>query len=263
MPAAVDLSFDRVGVGPVLVILHGLFGSKRNWQSIARKLSTNFSVLSVDLRNHGDSPHCAGMDYAEMAGDIGRLLETLGIDDVNLLGHSMGGKAAMTYALTDARHLKRLIVVDIAPRAYRNEYAEFLAGMKQLDRHTIGNRANADAALAPFIAETSVRQFVLQNLRFRPGATPEWQLNLDAIDASIGALVGAIPVDKSTKFNGKSFFIRGANSNRIDVQDFESIGDHFPGYRDFVISNAGHWPHAENPGMFIDVLQRILCGESD
>jgi len=261
MTSAASLSYDRTGAGAPIVILHGLFGAKRNWQSIARKLASQFTVFTVDMRNHGDSPRHARMDYATLAADIGALLDTLNLEGVTLIGHSMGGKAAMTYALTDAARLSRLVIVDIAPRAYPNEYGTMLAGMARLDLGVTKNRTAADAALRQYIPEETIRSFILQSLRFRSGAAFEWQINIEAIAANIDALVGAIPVATTARFARPSFFIRGENSDRIGAADFVTIAHHFPDYTDIAIAAAGHWPHAENPAGFLQALQQILANE--
>jgi len=200
------------------------------------------------------------MDYAALAADVGTLLDKLDLDGITLIGHSMGGKAAMTYALSEPQRLQQLVIVDIAPRAYPNDYTAMLTGMARLELGATPNRAAADAALRQYIPEDTIRMFILQNLRFRRGAAPEWQINIEAIDSNIDALVGAIPIEAAATFTRPSFFIRGENSDRIGPRDYADIARYFPNYADVAIPEAGHWPHAENPAGFFQALQRILAG---
>jgi len=257
MVEAVTLAAQETGAGPPVVILHGLFGSKRNWQSVARKLAGEFRVFSVDLRNHGDSPHRPDMNYASMAADIGLFLEQSNIRDAALIGHSMGGKAAMTYALHAPVAIRRLVIVDIAPRAYRNEYGEMLRAMNALDLATLKRRRDADEALATVIPAHEVRMFILQNLRFGDGA-PKWRINLPAISDAIDDIVGAIPITRDARFERPMHVIRGEHSDRVGQADLAMLAPLFPRLGLSTITSAGHWPHSENPTEFLGELTTIL-----
>ncbi len=258
MASPVELACERFGHGHPVVILHGLFGSKRNWRSVAQRLGENYDVITVDLRNHGESPHAPAMDYAAMAEDIASLLERLGLDDVDLIGHSMGGKAAMTYALSDGARIGRLIVVDIAPKTYRNEYGAILRGLAELDLATTARRAEADSALSSAIPDPVIRQFILQNLRLG-GDNPGWRFNLDALVNHIEALVGAIPLAANATFGRPAYLLRGARSDRVRDSDCDAMAKLFPALRTVTIPAAGHWPHSENPVEFMHELGVILA----
>jgi esterase len=259
MSQTVDLNFQRSGSGMPVVILHGLFGSARNWQTIARRLATDYSVITVDLRNHGSSPHVARMDYVALGADLSKLLETLDLRDVSLIGHSMGGKTAMTLVLREPDRIARLIVVDIGPGAYANEYDEMLDAMTNLDLDTITSRGDADSRLAPAIPDKDIRLFILHSLRFNGDVPPTWRFNLATIRNGIGDLIGAIPCAETARFDRPAYFIGGENSTRIRDGDLAAIGRHFPTARMVTISNAGHWPHAENPQEFLTKLRRVLA----
>lgn len=258
MTMPVELACDTFGSGRTVVILHGLFGSKRNWRGVAQRLGEDYRVLTVDLRNHGESPHARDMDYTAMAADVGRLLERLKLEDVDLIGHSMGGKAAMTYALTDGARLGRLIVVDIAAKGYPNEYDAILHGLENLDLGAITRRAEADAALSPAIPDPVIRQFILQNL-ILGGERAVWRFNLDALIRQIGALVGAIPVAADAIFDRPACVLRGELSERVRDADCAAMSAHFPALETVTIPAAGHWPHSENPTAFMRELKTILA----
>jgi len=257
-PQPVDLHFQRFGAGRPVVILHGLFGSARNWQSVARNLADQYSVVTVDLRNHGSSPHAAQMDYAAMSLDVSVLLQKLALKNITLIGHSMGGKAAMTLALSDADRIAQLIIIDIGPGAYVNDYDHLLAAMSQLDLHTISRRADAQARLQSAISDNDIRAFTLQNLIITANSPPHWRINLPAIRNAIEDIVGAIPIGSGAPFNAPSHFIRGENSDRISRDNLASIRDHFPSFKLTTITNSGHWPHAENSVEFITKLRQLL-----
>lgn len=257
MVIPVELAYETFGRGRAIVIAHGLFGSKRNWRGVAQRLGEDFRVVTVDLRNHGESPHAGEMDYTAMAADIGKLLEQLDLENVDLIGHSMGGKAAMTYALTNGARLGRLLIVDIAARAYPNEYGAILSGLQDLDLTAITRRAEADAALAAAIPDAVIRQFILQNL-LMSGDTPSWRFGLDALVRHIGALVGAIPVAPTATFDRPTYLLRGALSERARDSDLETMAVHFPTLETVTIPAAGHWPHSENPTEFMRELGAIL-----
>ena len=258
MSRTVTLNYDRIGDGPSVLILHGLFGAHRNWRAVTTVLAEHYCVYSVDLRNHGDSAHGESMDYETLAADVATWVDTLSFSEVSLLGHSMGGKVAMTLALSNPRWLQRLLIVDIAPFAYPNEYDEILAAMAALKLDPGLRRKDADRALADALPDAVVRGFILQNLRFAKDKPPYWRINLAAISASIESIVGAIPVQPGARFAGATTFIRGANSDRISVDGFPELKVLFPHAELVTIPDAGHWPHTENPRAFLRVVQNAL-----
>ena len=255
--SAVDLKYETVGNGPPVVVLHGLFGAGRNWITVARALAAHYRFHLVDLRNHGRSPHTDTMTYLDMAADVRGVIETLGLDEFTLVGHSMGGKAAMTLALNDARGLRRLINIDIAPVTYADRFVDIIDALEALDLHTMARRADADRALADAIPETAVRLFILQNLLFEQGR-PRWRLNLATLKRDMPHILGPLPVAEQAQFDGPTCFIRGALSDRISDEHLPLMARWFPHYRLETVSGGGHWPHSEAPAAFMASFARAL-----
>lgn len=239
---------------PTLVIAHGLYGSGRNWGVIARRLADRREVVAVDMRNHGDSPRFPTQSYPDMANDLAEVIESLG-SPVDLLGHSMGGKAAMQLALTRPDLLRRLIVADIAPVAYSHDQTRNARAMADLDLSRISTRAEADAALAARIDDPALRAFFLQSLdlRHRP---PRWKLNLDVLEAEMPKIVGW-PGTHGT-FDHPALFLTGAESHYVRPEHRETIRAIFPKARFAKIPNAGHWLHAEKPREFEETVRVFL-----
>ena len=209
-----ELHAEITGEGPPVVILHGLFGSSRNWQSVARSLAPRHRVYALDARNHGQSPHATAMDYRVMAADVAQFLARHSLQGVTLVGHSMGGKTAMTLALEDDTRLARLVVVDIAPLGYEDEHTAVVDAMLALPLEAVQRRGDADRLLAAAVPDPEIRLFLLQNLRFE-GGTTSWRLNLPALRAGMAALVGELPVAPGARSEKPAFFIRGGRSTRV------------------------------------------------
>src|SRR5712671_1531184 len=205
---SVQLAAAEYGEGPPLAILHGLFGSGRNWASIAQRLAAHHHVIALDLRNHGASPWAETMDYREMAEDVRATLRARGYDRYSLLGHSMGGKVAMTAALEHGAAVERLIVADIAPVAYAAHHLGHVKAMRGLDLATIKRRSDADAALAPTISDVAERAFLLQNLVLQDGQA-SWRLNLEAIERDMPRLVDFPAIEAGRTYDGPSLFVAG------------------------------------------------------
>lgn len=255
--SVVQLNVRELGEGPVLVLLHGLFGSSRNWVSIQKQLAQQFHVVSVDLRNHGDSAWHDTMNYDAMAQDIYSLIEARGWAPVNLLGHSMGGKVAMTLALRHGEVLERLIVADIAPIIYKPHHREFIDVMLALDLPSVSRRSDADKMLAARIAEPGVRAFLLQNL-VQKGSEWSWRFNLQALSDSLVALGEFPATDALEKWTGPVCVIRGGNSDYITPEGVTAFDHHFESVEHHELPGAGHWLHAEQPDAFIAIMQRFL-----
>lgn len=252
----VELNAQIFGDGPPLVILHGLFGSGRNWGSIARALGESRQVHCLDLRNHGNSPWTSRMDYPSMAADVARYMETRGLAPADLLGHSMGGKTAMTLALSVPELIERLIVVDIAPVTYvRDHFSGFLNAMRSLDFASLTRRGDIDAALAPAISDASMRAFLMQNLVSQDGRF-QWRVNLEGIGPSLPSIIGFPPFDN--RFEGPATFLAGEKSDYIRPRDEAAISGLFPHSRLIEIGGAGHWPHAEQPARFVQLVGQAL-----
>lgn len=256
---AAEYGQREYGQGPPLAILHGLFGSGRNWHSIAKRLGAHHRVLAFDLRNHGASPGAATMDYAEMAEDVRASLAALGCRRYALLGHSMGGKVAMLTALRDPGSVERLVVADIAPVAYRPRHLGMVRAMRGLDLAGIRRRAEADAPLAEAVPDPAERAFLLQNLVFEGGAA-RWRVNLEAIERAMPDLVGFPPRPPGTVYEGKALFIAGGRSDYLRPEHEPAIRILFPKAQFASIAEAGHWLHAEQPQRFLDLVEPFLSG---
>ncbi|MEM1235724.1 MAG: alpha/beta fold hydrolase [Pseudomonadota bacterium] len=235
---------------PPLVIAHGLFGSGRNWGVIAKRMSDTRHVVTVDMRNHGSSPWDADHSYAALAADLAEVISSLGTCD--LLGHSMGGKAAMVAALSGAA-VRRLIVGDIAPVGYTHTQIHLIDAMEALDLSTIASRSDADAALAGQIDDPTVRAFLLQSLDV-PGKM--WKLNLPALRDQMPAILGFPPVNAT--FDGATLFLSGALSDYVLPEARAAIKPLFSKARFAKIPAAGHWLHAEKPREFEAAIRVFL-----
>lgn len=247
---------DHQGAVPV-AILHGLFGSARNWASIAQRLAARRPVIAFDLRNHGASVWAGGMQYGEMAEDVLAMLNERGYRRAALLGHSMGGKAAMAAALRDPDMVERLVVVDIAPVAYRPHHLGLVRAMRGLDLAGIKRRGEADQRLAPAVQDAAERGFLLQNLVF-DNDQPHWRLNLEAIEREMPQLTGFPTVPDGAAYRGPALFVAGGRSDYLLPEHEPAIRRLFPNARLARIPNAGHWVHAEQPHAFLEVVEAFL-----
>jgi pimeloyl-ACP methyl ester carboxylesterase len=253
----VILHGSGLGTGDPVVLLHGLFGRSQNLGALARRLSSRFRVISLDLRNHGASPHAAGMGYERMAEDVRDTLAGLGVTRASVLGHSMGGKVAMVLALTHPDCVDRLIVADIAPVAYRHSNAAVSAAMLALPLIPGLTRAAAEAYLAEAAPDASVRAFLLQNLI--PGATPGWRIGLEHIAADMKLIEGFPAVPDGARFAGPTLFLRGASSGYVKESAWPVVQALFPASVLETVENAGHWLHAEQPEAFASAVERFMA----
>ena len=236
-----------------ILILHGLFGSSRNWHPIARSLSKTHTVYTLDLRNHGKSPHSDIMDYPHMAEDVLEFMDQNSLQRVNIIAHSMGGKAAMWLALSHPERVHKLVVVDIAPVAYQHDFADVLAAFQTVPLATIRSRQEADKYLAEYISQSSLRQFLLQNLQFKEGRY-SWRLNLQAISRSISQITGFPDVSNITPFPERVLFIGGGQSDYLNRNNQQLTRKLFPKASFSTIKPAGHWLHAEQPKLFLALV---------
>ncbi|MDZ7840718.1 MAG: alpha/beta fold hydrolase [Gammaproteobacteria bacterium] len=242
---------------PPLVLLHGLFGSGTNWRGIARRLSGQRRVLVMDLRNHGRSFNDGEMTYPLMAGDIFDTLDAEGLDRVDLVGHSMGGKAAMVAALEKPDRVARLVVVDIAPVPYTHSHAPLIDALLSLDVDGLKSRGEAEEALSDRIEDRMLRQFLLQSLE-KSEAGYRWRLNLEALKQGMEYLVG-FPDMEGRVFDGPTLFLHGANSDYVQSGQRPLIEGCFPRTRYAAVGNAGHWVHAEQPESVIEHIADFLA----
>lgn len=246
---------EALGGTPLLVI-HGLFGSARNWATLARRFGERQRVYALDLRNHGSSPWAPTMSYPEMADDVLRFLDDRGFRRAVVVGHSMGGKAAMTLALDHPDRVERLVVVDIAPVAYSHTFLPFVQAMKRADLTVSNRRSDIESQLADAVPEAPLRSFLLQNLVLENGAF-RWRINLDAIEANMPDLIG-FPDLGDRRYEGPTLFIGGAESNYTAPEHMGTIARHFPTARIERIPGAGHWVHAEKPDRFAELVEAFV-----
>lgn len=245
----------EAGQGPSVALLHGLFGSARNLGVVQRALAPRFRVLALDLRNHGASPHAAAMDYQAMAADVLETLDQRAALPAALVGHSMGGKAAMVAALSQPEQVDRLVVGDIAPVAYEHHNSEIVALLAGLKLSPGLTRAAADAVLAQAVPDAGLRAFLLQNLV--PGAHPGWRIGLREIAAAMPAIEGW-DTPEGKVYTGPTLFIAGAASDYAGPEHRPAIRALFPAARFVTLKHAGHWLHADNPAGFVAVLEAFL-----
>lgn len=242
-----------------IIILHGLFGSNRNWHPIANALSDKHIVYSLDLRNHGQSPHSDVMDYPHMAEDVMAFIkdQLQHITSVNIIAHSMGGKAAMWLALSHPEIVKKLIIVDIAPVTYQHDFSDVLNGFQSIPLHLIKSRQDADGYLSKIIHERSLRQFLLQNLQFKEGKY-QWRLNLEAISQSISTLMTFPEIKNVESYSKRVLFVGGGRSDYLNKMVQEQTRVLFSAASFSMIKSAGHWLHAEQPELFKALIRPYL-----
>lgn len=255
MPA-VQLNHKIIGKGLSLVILHGLFGSLDNWQTHAKTLSEYFQVILVDARNHGHSPHTDEHNYDLMAADLLHLIDTLQLEKVSVIGHSMGGKAVMRFAQLYPDRVGKLVVVDMGIKAYPMHHDVILEGLKSIDFDSITSRPAADEQLQKFITDLAVRQFLLKNMYWlEPGRRLAWRMNLSTLEKEMHHILAALP---ETHADMQSLFLYGMRSNYLLKEDQAAIEDMFPCAIFQGIEDAGHWVHAEKPNEFVDAVLKFL-----
>ncbi|MCW8886645.1 MAG: alpha/beta fold hydrolase [Motiliproteus sp.] len=250
------LHYKVSGKGEPLVILHGLFGSLDNWRGQVKALSEHYQVYTVDLRNHGLSPWSSGMDYPSIRDDLVEFLDDHSLEQVLLLGHSMGGKAAMQLALDHPLRIRKLIVVDIAPVRYPPGHNEVFQGLFNVDLKHVQSRKDADAALAEYVDEVGVRQFLLMNL-YRDHNHFAWRMNLDGLNKAYDDIADA-PESHHNHYDGPTLFIKGGASDYIQESHRSKILHLFPKVKARVMDGVGHWPHAEKPAAFTKLVLRYL-----
>lgn len=259
-----EMYYSELGEGPPLFIIHGLYGSSDNWMKTAKALSGRFRVYSVDLRNHGRSPHSDVHNYEVMRDDLLELLDKLSVKKATLLGHSMGGKVAVCFAGHYPDRVEQLIVADIAPVSYsgtdrekegRAYHAEVLEAMMRIDIDSSKSRAEADRKLSETVENRRIRQFLLKNLKRNKDKSFGWRINLDVLKRELDNIMDGInescPGFRIPVTGFPVLFIRGERSSYIKDEDFPAIRKIFPQAEIITLPGAGHWLHAEKPGEFV------------
>ena len=250
------LNYSDQGVGDPVFLIHGLFGSLSNLGNLARALAPNYRVISVDLRNHGDSPHQPEMSLLSMAQDIVELMDYLSIASAYFVGHSLGGKVAMQLAMSEANRVKSLVIVDIAPVKYQDNNSIIINNLYDLSKVIIKDRKMADSFLSLQGVEFFVRAFLLKNLRRNIAGNFELKININAIKANYENHLSAAP--QGEIFTGPCLFLKGENSDYIDQQQLPIIQSIFPKSSVKTIEAVGHWLHAEKPELFNQMVLQFI-----
>ncbi len=251
------LFYRKLGQGQPLVIMHGLFGQSDNWNTLGKQFAEKgFEVYIVDLRNHGLSPHNDVWNYQAMSDDILELINENNLQRVILLGHSMGGKVAMHFAIQHQELLYKLIIVDIAPKYYPPDHNDVLEALNAVDFNVVKTRKEVELILSKHIADFATRQFLLKNIYWKENAELDWRFNLKVITEQIEN-VGELTAS-NTICNVPTLFIRGELSHYILDEDVNQIHSIFSSVTLETIAGAGHWVHAEKPKEFFECVMRFL-----
>jgi pimeloyl-ACP methyl ester carboxylesterase len=251
-----QLHFKELGQGLPLVILHGLLGSSDNWLGIAPQLAEKFHVFIPDLRNHGQSPHHAEMNFTAMATDVVEFFAAQNLEDACMLGHSLGGKVVMQFALQHPGRVQKLVVEDMAPRAYAPAHDEIFSALLALDLKAFATRQQIEAALEPQIPDLVLRRFLLKNLGRDVAGGFFWKINLRGIAENYPHLCEALAA--GNPFAQPTLFIRGGKSDYIRTEDEPLIRELFPQSEIQTIAGANHWVHGDQPAEFLRLALEFL-----
>jgi pimeloyl-ACP methyl ester carboxylesterase len=251
-----ELNYKSFGQGPPLIILHGLFGTLDNWQTLGKRWADSHTIFLVDQRNHGRSPHLPEHNYALMAEDLRSFMEANWMYEAHIMGHSMGGKTAMQFALHYPDMVDKLIVVDIAPKTYTGGHESIVEALNTLPLAEIEDRSQADAFLAEQIDDFGVRQFLLKNLSRSKEGGYRWKMNLPVLTKDYQAILQNI--EKGEVFAGPTLFVRGEKSNYISPADLPLLQSYFPQAELATIKDAGHWVHAEQPDALFSRVDEFI-----
>jgi esterase len=250
------LHFKESGQGRAVVLLHGMLGSSDNWHYISQRLAEKFQVFNLDQRNHGQSPHSDEMDYPLMAADVNRFFIARGIESAAVIGHSMGGKTAMQFALQFPERVERLVVADMAPRAYAPAHDHIFQALLALDLPSFQTRQQIEDALAHEIPNLVLRRFLLKNLGRDSAGGFIWKTHVQGIAENYARL--REPLDVARSFGKSTLFLRGEKSDYINDGDKAMILALFPAAQIQTIAGAGHWLHADQPEEFLRLVVDFL-----
>ena len=245
------------GTGKPLLILHGFLGMSDNWKTMGTQFAANgFQVHLLDLRNHGKSFHSEEFSYEIMAQDVFNYCQANNLKKVNILGHSMGGKTAMLFAIKYPEMVEKLIIADIGPKFYPQHHQTILEGLNAVDFSLKPSRSEVEEIISKYITDIGTRQFLLKSLYWQEPGQLAFRFNLDVFNKKIEEI--GQPLPENAIFSKPTLFIRGGNSNYILDDDFETIKNHFPNSSTETIPNVGHWLHAENPQLFYELTSSFL-----
>ncbi|OYU96232.1 MAG: alpha/beta hydrolase [Bacteroidetes bacterium B1(2017)] len=248
----VELNFKEYGSGEPLIILHGFMGSLDNWHTLATKFGSNRHVFTIDQRNHGKSTHSLHHSIPLMVEDLRAFLEKKNLSNCSIIGHSMGGKVAMKFALEYPQIVQNLIIVDIAPRQYKRGHDDVFEAIFSVDFSKVESRKQAEEMMEPYISDFGTRQFLLKNLDRKEDGTYGWKMNVPVLHRDYEEIVK--PIESDFPFLGNTLVIKGGNSRYINSQDETDFEQLFPACQFVSIPNAGHWVHAEAPEEFYKIV---------
>ncbi|MBI4853754.1 MAG: alpha/beta fold hydrolase [Acidobacteria bacterium] len=254
-----QLNYLSYGSGEALIILHGLFGSLDNWHTLSKSFAEHYKVFSLDQRNHGRSPHSEEFNYSILVQDLLEFMEQQNIKVANILGHSMGGKVAMQFALSYPDRVAKLVIADIAPKSYPPTLIELFQTLSSIDLSRFSNRKEIDKDLAEGVKDFAVRQFILKNIYQNSEGKFSWKMNLPVIKKSYLEMSGSINL--ANTFSKPTLFIRGEKSSYIEDSDVSLIKSFFPFAQIVTMAKVGHWVHAENPKEFFQIVMEFLSKE--
>jgi len=251
------LAFRKLGTGKPLFILHGLFGSADNWQTVGKHFAEHFTVYFIDQRNHGQSPHSNDWNYEFMSEDLKELMNDEGLDKINILGHSMGGKTAMYFTVRYPEKAGKIVVVDIGPKKYPITNQFVIDAIEQFNPEQLKSRKEADGLMAKYLPDSSTRQFLLKNLYWDENQKLKWKFNYEVIKEKIAIVSEETPMPL-TPIEIPALFIKGEKSDYIFQADIKRINAMFPKAVLVTIPGAGHWVHADQPQAFFNVVSEFL-----